>query len=113
MFLIYIIIAVFTLTVVTGIFLINFAAKNNRIPLPASFVHTCLLGLVIILLFMHAGKYPGFTKSILLFCASAIAWIFFMANVLTGKRAPKWLAVVYSVLALAGFTLMVKTAFYE
>jgi hypothetical protein len=107
-------IALFSLTALLGMFLLIFILKGRETPKAIVFTHGPLALAGIVLLIIYVVKHsPGPLESLVLFAITALGGIVLVFKDLTGKKVPKWLAVVHGLLAVTGFVFLLMFAWMK
>ncbi|HRO41575.1 MAG TPA: hypothetical protein PL009_01980 [Flavipsychrobacter sp.] len=103
----YTIIALFALAAIFGMTLLSYVLKGKETPKGIMVTHGLLAAVALVLLLTYVfGNKPGLTESAVLFVIAALGGFVLAARDLTGKRVPKWLAVVHGLIAVAGFIFL-------
>ncbi|HEX9981433.1 MAG TPA: hypothetical protein VGB50_12810 [Flavobacterium sp.] len=104
-------IALFSLAALLGMFLLTFVLKGRETPKAVVFTHGPLAAAGLILLIIYAFREePRPIESIVLFTMAATGGFVMVFRDLTGRKIPKWLAVVHGTLAVAGFVFLLVFA---
>jgi len=104
----YTIIALFALAAIFGMTLLSYVLRGKETPKGVMVIHGLFAATALVLLIMYVfGNKPGPVESAVLFVIAALGGFIMMARDLTGKRIPKWLAVVHGLIAVAGFVLLI------
>jgi len=112
MSLLYTIIGLFALGAIIGMYLFTLILKDKAVPRSQSFMHGLfvLIALVLLVMYTHQNT-PGPIESLVLFAIAAAGGIVLIYKDITGKRVPKWLALVQGMMALSGFVFLFAFAF--
>ncbi len=109
---IYTIIALFSLTVIFGLYLISFVLRNIETPKSAAFIHGLFAFISLVLFFIYATRHrPTFIESLTLFIIAALGGIVLFARDLTGHPVPKWLGVIHGLTAIMGYIFLLVYTF--
>lgn len=100
-------IAIFSLTALIGMFLLGFVLKGKETPKALVFTHgpMALAGVILLLLYVLRQS-PSPIEALVLFLIAAAGGVVLVYHDLTGKKIPKWLAVVHALFAVAGFVFL-------
>ncbi len=105
---IYTAIAFFSLAALLGMFLLGFVLKGKETPKAVVFSHGPLAAIGLILLIVYTFSHsPGPIESLVLFILAATGGVVMVYRDITGKKVPKWLAIVHGLLAVAGFIFLI------
>jgi intracellular septation protein A len=108
----YLIISIFALGAIIGMYLLSMVLQNKMTSKFVAATHGIFVATALILLIYYASQHgPEVTKSIVLFVIAAFGGITLMIFDLTGKSFPKWLAMVHGLIAVTGFILLLIFAF--
>lgn len=108
----YVIIGLFALGALIGMYLLSFVLQSKSTPKAVAFIHGAFVGLALILLISYSLKHgPGLTESIVLFVMAALGGAVMIIRDLSGKGIPKWLAVGHGLIAVTGFIFLLVYAF--
>ena len=100
----YLIISLFTLGAITGIYLLALVLRNKETPKLVSFIHGAFVLISFGFLIWYVVDHkPGLLECIILFAIAAVGGIVLIMRDLSGKSLPKWLSLSHGLIALAGF----------
>src|SRR5690606_1716356 len=103
-FMLYTIIALFALAAIFGMALLSYVLKDKETPKGVVITHGLFAAVALVLLLMYVfGDQPGPMESAVLFVIAALGGFIMVARDFTGRKIPKWLAVVHGLAAVAGF----------
>jgi hypothetical protein len=106
------IIGLFSITALLGMYLLTFVLKGKATPKAIVFTHGPLAAIALILLIVYAYREgPEPLESIVLFTLAAMGGFVLVFRDLTGRSIPKWLAVGHGLLAVTGFVFLLIFAF--
>ncbi|MCW3103114.1 MAG: hypothetical protein JWO09_1554 [Bacteroidetes bacterium] len=108
----YTIIGLFALGAIIGIYLLTLVLQDKETPKAAAFVHGLFVVPAVIMLIVYITKNtPSPVESLVLFIIAALGGLVLIYRDLTGKKIPKWLAVVHGLAAVAGFAFLLVFTF--
>jgi zinc transporter ZupT len=108
----YAIIGLFALGAIIGMYLLTLVLQNKETPKAAAFVHGLFVVIAVIMLVVYITKNtPGPIESLVLFIIAALGGLVLIYRDLTGKKIPKWLAVVHGLAAVTGFAFLLLFTF--
>jgi hypothetical protein len=107
----YIIIALFALGALLGMYLLALVLQKKETPKFVSFIHGGFVAAALVLLIIYSTKHPGLTESIVLFVVAAAGGLVLITRDLTGKSLPRWLALGHGLIAVTGFIFLLVSAF--
>lgn len=109
---IYTSITILGLTALIGMYMLTLIMRNKSIPKAATLIHGlfAVAGVVLLVLFGLVNK-PGPWDSIVVLLLAALGGFILNYRDLTGKKVPKWFAILHGLLAIAGFTFLLVFAF--
>ena len=108
---IYTAIAFFALAAILGMILLSYVLKEKETPKGVVFTHGPLAATGLVLLIIYTVNQPGPVESIVLFTIAALGGIVMLMRDLSGKKIPKWLAVLHGLIAVSGFIFLLVFAF--
>lgn len=108
---IYTSIAFFALAAILGMILLSYVLREKETPKGVVFTHGPLAAIGLILLIIYTVNQPGPVESIVLFTIAALGGVVMLVKDLSGKKIPKWLAVLHGLLAVSGFIFLLVFAF--
>jgi hypothetical protein len=109
----YLIIALFALGAIMGMYLLALVLQRKETPKFVAFIHGAFVAVALVLLIVYNLKHPGLMESIVLFIVAALGGLVLIVRDLTGKPIPKWLAVVHGLIAVTGFVFLLVAAFVK
>jgi branched-subunit amino acid transport protein AzlD len=109
----YLIIALFALGAIIGMYLLAFILQKKETPKFVAFIHGIFVAAALVLLIVYNLKHPGLMESIVLFIVAALGGLVLIVRDLTGKPIPKWLAITHGLIAVAGFVFLLVAAFVK
>jgi hypothetical protein len=108
----YLIIGLFALGALIGMYLLALVLQKKETPKFVALIHGLFVATALILLIVYNVKYgPGLMESIVLFVIAALGGAVLIVRDLTGKPIPKWLALAHGLIAIAGFVYLLVYAF--
>jgi hypothetical protein len=109
----YLIIALFALGALIGMYLLALVLQKKETPKFVAFIHGAFVAAALILLILYNSQQPGFMESIVLFIVAAVGGLTLIIRDLKGKPLPKWLAIGHALIAVLGFIFLLVRAFTE
>jgi hypothetical protein len=110
----YLIIALFALGALIGMYLLALVLQKKETPKFVAFVHGAFVAAALILLIIYSTQHrPQPIESIVLFVIAALGGATLIVRDLTGKSLPKWLAIGHGVVAVVGFIFLLLYAFAQ
>ncbi len=108
---IYAAITLFSLTAIFGMYLLSLILYNKETPRGAAAIHGlfAITGLALLIIFSRNNEQSPIV-SIVLFTLAAVGGLMLIYKDVTGKKIPKWLAVVHGVTAVIGFGFLILFA---
>ncbi len=107
----YLIIALFALGAIIGMYLLALVLQKKETPKFVAFIHGAFVAAALILLIIYNSDHPGLTESIVLFIVAAVGGLTMIIRDLTGKSLPRWLAIGHGLIAVSGFVFLLVCAF--
>jgi len=107
----YLIIALFALGAIIGMYLLALILQKKETPKFVSFIHGAFVATALILLIVYNSNHPGLIESVVLFVVAALGGFVLITRDLTGKPLPKWLALGHGLIAVVGFIFLLVDAF--
>ena len=107
----YLIIALFALGAILGMYLLALVLQKKETPKFVAFIHGAFVAAALILLIVYSSQHPGLTESIVLFVVAALGGLVLIVRDLTNKPLPKWLAIGHGLIAVVGFVFLLVSAF--
>jgi hypothetical protein len=107
----YLIIALFALGALIGMYLLALVLQKKETPKFVALIHGVFVVAGLILLFIYNSQHPGFTEAIVLFIIAAAGGLALITRDLTGKPLPRWLAIGHGLIAVVGFIFLLAKAF--
>jgi hypothetical protein len=108
---IYLIISLFALGAIIGMYLLALVIQEKKRPTSVAVIHGVFVAAALVLLIFYNTQNPGFFDSIVLFVVAALGGLVLFVKDFTGKPVPRWLALVHAVVAVAGFVVLLVHAF--
>jgi hypothetical protein len=110
----YLIIGLFAVGALVGMYLLSLLLRNKQTPKFVAVIHGLFVALALVLLICYAVKHgPGLVEYIVLFVLAAIGGIILIMRDLSGKSLPRWLSIGHGLIAVAGFILLLIYAFVK
>jgi hypothetical protein len=108
----YTLISIFALAAILGMVLISHVLRDKETPKGVVIGHGLFaaIALVLLLVYVFENK-PGPVESAVLFVIAALGGFIMLSRDLSGKKIPKWLAVVHGLLAVTGFIFLLLFTF--
>jgi hypothetical protein len=108
----YLIIGLFLLGALIGMYLLAMVLQKKETPKPVAFIHGAFVATALVLLIYYASVHgPGLMESIVLFVLAALGGLTLIIRDLSGKSLPRWLAIGHGLVAIAGFIFLLVYAF--
>lgn len=108
----YTIIGLFSLGAIIGIYLLTLVLQSKETPKAVVFVHGLFVVVALIMLIVYITKTtPAPIESLILFVLAALGGLVLAYRDFTGKKIPKWLAVLHGLAAVAGFAFLLVFTF--
>jgi hypothetical protein len=107
----YLVISLFALGAIIGMYLLALVLQKKETPKFVSFIHGAFVAAALILLVVYCMHHPGFTEAIILFVVAALGGVVLIHRDLTAKSLPAWLAIGHGLIAVAGFIFLLISAF--
>ncbi|MDD5461365.1 MAG: hypothetical protein PHG00_06995 [Methylococcales bacterium] len=105
-------IVLFSLAALLGIFLLTFVLRGKQTPKAVTFTHGPLAAIGLLLLVIYTIQHdPAPIGSLILFTIAAAGGFTLVVLDLTRTSAPKWLALLHGLIAVAGLVLLLKFVF--
>lgn len=109
---IYTIISLFGIGAIIGMYLLAIVLQNKETPKAVAFVHGIFVATALVLLIVYLVKNSnGPVESAVLFVIAALGGTVLIYRDMTGKKIPKWLALVHGIVAVAGFIILLVFVF--
>src|SRR5690349_4279380 len=106
------IIGLFSLGALIGMYLLALVFQKKETPKFVAFIHGGFVALALVLLIIYKVNHgPGLTESIVLFIVAALGGVTLIIRDLTGRSLPRWLAAGHGLIAVAGFVFLLIYAF--
>lgn len=110
----YLIIALFALGAIIGMYLLALVLQKKETPKFVAFIHGGFVATALILLIIYSTEHrPQPIESIVLFIVAAAGGATLIVRDLTGKSLPKWLAIGHGLIAVVGFIFLLVYAFSQ
>jgi hypothetical protein len=111
---IYVIICLFGLAALAGMYLLALVLQKKETPKFVAFAHGLFAAIAIITLKVYASNAPkDFTACLVIFVLAALGGLVLIYRDLTARPIPRWLAVTHGLMAVAGFVLLLVRAFSD
>jgi hypothetical protein len=108
----YAIIGLFALGAIIGLYLLALILQDKETPKAIALVHGGFVVIAVVMLIVYITKNtPGPVESLVLFIIAALGGLVVAYRDFTGKKIPKWLAVVHGLVAVTGFIFLLVFAF--
>ncbi|MBC7865294.1 MAG: hypothetical protein IAF38_20125 [Bacteroidia bacterium] len=108
---IYAAISIFGLVAISGMYLFSLIMRNKQMPKAVTLIHGLFGGLGIVLLIVYCfNNKTGPVVSIIVFAVAAFAGVMLNYRDITGKKVPKWLAMLHGLVAVIGFAFLLVFA---
>ena len=108
----YTIVGLFALGAIIGMYLLAMILQNKETPKGVVFIHGLFVVIALVMLIVYVTNHtPGPTESLVLFVIAAVGGLVVVYTDLTGKKIPKWLAVVHGLVAVTGFVYLLLYTF--
>jgi branched-subunit amino acid transport protein AzlD len=107
----YLIIALFALGALIGMYLLALVLQKKETPKFVAFIHGAFVASALVLLIVYNFNHPGFIEAIVLFVVAAVGGLTLIIRDLTGKSLPRWLAIGHGLIAVGGFIFLLACAF--
>jgi hypothetical protein len=107
----YTIIGLFALGAIVGLYLLTLVLQSKETPKAVVLLHGLFVVVALVTLIVYTTKNtPGPVESLVLFIIAALGGIVVAYRDFTGKKIPRWLAVVHGLIAVTGFIFLVVFA---
>lgn len=111
---IYSAIAIFGMVAIVGMYLLSLIMRNKETPKAVTIIHGLFAVLAVVLLVIYCfTNHAGPLVSIVIFIIAAMGGVIVNYKDLTGKKAPKWLAIAHGLVAVIGFAFLLAFAFFS
>jgi peptidoglycan/LPS O-acetylase OafA/YrhL len=108
----FIIIGLFALGAIIGMYLLAMVMKNKDTPKAVTFIHGLFVVVALIMLIVYITNHtPAPIESLVLFIIAALGGLVLVYRDIAGKKIPKWLAIVHGLVALTGFAFLLLYTF--
>jgi zinc transporter ZupT len=108
----YIIIGLFALGALIGMYLLTLVLQSKETPKAVSFIHGLFVVVAVVMLITYITKHsPSPIESLVLFILAALGGLILIYRDLTGKKIPKWLAIAHGLIAVTGFVFLLVFTF--
>jgi hypothetical protein len=108
----YTIVGLFALGAIIGMYLLAMVLQNKATPKGVVFVHGLFVVIALIMLIVYVTNHtPGPIESLVLFVIAAVGGLIVFYTDITGKKIPKWLAVLHGLTAVSGFVFLLLFTF--
>jgi hypothetical protein len=108
----YLIIGLFALGALIGMYLLALVLQKKETPKFVAIIHGAFVAAALVLLIdyaTHEGPKP--IESIVLFIVAALGGLTLFIRDMSGKTLPKWLAIGHGLIAVTGFIFLLVFAF--
>ena len=102
----YLIITLFSLGALVGMYLLALVLQKKETPKFVAFIHGAFVATALVLLFIYNSNHPGFIEAIILFVIAALGGLTLIVRDLTGKSLPRALANGQGLAAIIGFKFL-------
>ncbi|MFY9308226.1 MAG: hypothetical protein WAQ28_04165 [Bacteroidia bacterium] len=100
----YLIIVLFTLAVLLGMYLLSFVVRAKETPKSIAFFHGIVAATALIMLIIYSvDKNERIVASAVILTFAAVGGIIYFIKDITGKPLPKWFAITHGLVAEIGF----------
>jgi hypothetical protein len=107
----YLIIALFALGAIIGMYLLALVLQKKQTPKFVALIHGAFVAVALVLLIIYNSQHPGPIESIVLFVIAALGGLVLIVRDLSGKPLPRWLAIGHGLIAVTGFIFLLALAF--
>ncbi len=108
----YLIITLFALGALVGMYLLALVLQKKETPKFVSFIHGGLVVTSLILLIFYSCTHkPSPIESIVAFVIAAVGGLTLIIRDVTGRSLPRWLAIGHGLIAVTGFIFLLVYAF--
>jgi hypothetical protein len=108
----YLIVSLFALGAMVGMYLLALVLQKKETPKIAAFIHGAFVASALGLLIYYATQHgPGPMEAIVLFVIAALGGFVLIVRDLTKKPLPKWLAIGHGLVAVIGFIALLVYVF--
>lgn len=108
----YAIIGIFAVGAMIGLYLLTLILQDKATPKGIAFTHGLFVVAAVIMLIIYISDHPpGPIESLIAFIVAALGGLIVFYRDITGKKIPKWLAVVHGLVAVTGFVLLIVFTF--
>jgi hypothetical protein len=107
----YLIITLFALGALIGMYLLALVLQKKETPKSIAMVHGLFVVVALVLLIIYNSNHPGPVESLVLFVLAALGGLILFMRDLSGKSLPKWLALTHGLIAVTGFIFLLVFAF--
>ncbi|MGZ3865185.1 MAG: hypothetical protein ACXVC6_04555 [Bacteroidia bacterium] len=107
----YLIVSLFALGALIGMYLLALVLQNKETPKFVAFIHGGFVVAALALLIIYSMHNPGLTEVIVLFVVAAMGGLVLIVRDLSSKPIPKWLAIGHGLIAVTGFIFLLVAAF--
>ena len=109
---IYTAITLLGIVAIAGMYLLSFILREKQIPKAVTLIHGLFAALSVVLLIIYFFRNEsGPLVSIIVFVVAAVSGIMLNYRDITGKKVPKWFAVMHGLVAITGFAFLLVFAF--
>lgn len=107
----YLIIALFALGAIIGMYLLSLVLQKKETPKLVALIHGVFVVAALTLLIIYSMEHPGLVEVIVLFVIAALGGLVLIVRDLSRKPLPRWLAIVHGLIAVTGFIFLLAAAF--
>lgn len=107
----YLIIALFALGAIIGMYLLSLALQKKHTPKLAALFHGVFVAAALVLLIIYSSEHPGLLETLVIFVIAALGGAVLIMRDLSRKPLPKSLAIGHGLVSVAGFIFLLATAF--
>jgi hypothetical protein len=107
------IIILFALAALGGIYLLSFILQNKNTPKGVALIHGSVAAISLVLLILYTlFNNHSFLISVVFFIVAALLGFTLFYRDITGKSLPKWLAIGHGLSAVVGFVFLLGLTFF-
>jgi hypothetical protein len=111
---VYAAIPIFILAAIIGLYLLSMVMRDKATPKRVLLIHGFFAALGIVLLIIYFFRHQSSpVVSLVLFIIAAMGGFFLAYRDITGRKIPKWFAIVHGLVAITGFGFLLAFAFVE
>jgi len=114
MTLIYTVVTLLGIIAIAGMYLLSLVLRDKQRPKAVTLIHGLFAALSIVLLVIYFfRKESGPLVSIVVLIVAAVSGFMLNYRDITGKKVPKWFAVVHGLVAVIGFAFLIAFALHK